>query len=38
MILRGLENRQYEREDMLKRIDGFKLVGMEKFLEYNPET
>lgn len=35
----GLENRQYEREDMLKRIDEFsKLVGMEKFLEYNPEN
>ncbi|HHX00687.1 MAG TPA: energy-coupling factor transporter ATPase [Acholeplasmataceae bacterium] len=35
----GLENRRYAREDMLKLIDEFsKLVGMEKFLEANPET
>ena len=35
----GLENRQYAREDMLTLIDRYsKLVGMENFLEYNPEN
>lgn len=35
----GLENRQYAREDMLSLIDRYsKLVGMENFLEYNPEN
>lgn len=35
----GLENREYERSDMLKRIEKFsQLVNMEDFLEYNPEN
>lgn len=34
----GLENRRVPREEMLELIDEFsKLVGMESFLEYNPE-
>ena len=35
----GLENRQIEREEMLKRIDEYsKMVGMYNFLERNPES
>ena len=35
----GLENREYQRDDMIERVDRFsKLVGMENFLEYNPEN
>lgn len=35
----GLENRQFERNDMLDRIEKFStLVGMKDFLEYNPEN
>jgi len=35
----GLENRRYAREDMLELIDKFSnLVGMNRFLEANPET
>lgn len=35
----GLENRRYPQDEMIKRVNEFsKLVGMEKFLEANPET
>lgn len=35
----GLENRRYPQEEMIKRVEEFsKLVGMDKFLEANPET
>ena len=35
----GLENRQIEREEMLRRIDEYsKMVNMNEFLERNPES
>ena len=35
----GLENRQIERDEIIKRIDEYsRLVGMDKFLERSPES
>lgn len=35
----GLENRRFERNDMLRLIDEYsRLVNMDKFLNYNPEN